>query len=86
MIPILADRFDPEHAFLGKNAYVCVKFSRFNGIGLRHNGSYDPDIIIFLHYCLHQDDDEEPIQESGSGIFTDKEIADRVGLRFGGIR
>ena len=46
MIPILADRFDPEHAFLGKNAYVCVKFSRFNGIGLRHNGSYDPDIIF----------------------------------------
>ncbi len=46
MIPILADRFDPEHAFLGKNAYVCVKFSRFNGIGLRHNGSYDPDIIV----------------------------------------
>jgi len=48
MIPILADRFDPEHAFLGKNAYVCVKFSRFNGIGLRHNGSYDPDIIIIF--------------------------------------
>ena len=30
-----------------KISYVCVKFSRFDGIGLRRNGAYDPDIIWY---------------------------------------
>jgi diguanylate cyclase (GGDEF)-like protein len=47
------------------------------GIGCRKDGD------TFLLYCLHQEEYEKLLQEYFSGIITDKDIADRVSLRFG---
>ena len=47
------------------------------GIGCRKDGD------TFLLYCLHQEDYEKLLQEFVSEILSEKEIADRVNLRFG---
>lgn len=47
------------------------------GIGCRQGGD------TFLLYCAHQDDYEKLFREFLADVFAEKEIADRVSLRFG---
>jgi GGDEF domain-containing protein len=40
-------------------------------------------VDTFLLYCPHQDDYEQLIQEFTSEVFAEKEISDKVRMRFG---
>ena len=50
---------------------------RIGGIGCRQGGD------TFLLYCPHQDDYEQLISEFLAEVFAEKEMADKVSLRFG---